>query len=290
MILEELSFIGKVSKVTFGSVNNTLSLGDQTTLPILDSNHKPKLALHISDSGLVFPKGVFDPYEEYYDELIEWARFCKQKYEVDALHVKFTNDFNVSNYLPELLRDVSLPLVISGPGEMEKDQQIINLCGELGEGYNLLLCSAELENYKSITATAMAYNHCIVALSPIDVNIAKQLNILLTDFGLSIDRIVLDPMVASVGYGLEYTFSVMERIRALALSGDQMLSSPMVCFVHEAWRAREASVEHPTWGSLALRGFLWEAMTATSLYAAGADLLVFRHPESLQLFRKTIGV
>jgi len=290
MSLEKLSFIGNISKVTLGAGENEISLGGQTTLPLLDSQYKPKLALHISDNGIVFPNTVEDPYEDLHDDLIEWAKFCEKEYEIDALHIRFSEEINVKNHLPEILHEISLPLIISGPGEMGRDQPILNLCGELGEGYNLLLNAAELETYKSITATALAYNHCVIALSPIDVNIAKQLNILLTDFGLPLDRIVIDPMVASLGYGLEYTFSAMERIRALALSGDQMLSSPMICFVQDSWRARETAFEYPEWGEIPSRGFLWEAATAVSLYAAGGDLLVFRHPESLHLFRKTIGV
>ncbi len=290
MSLEKLSFNGNIAKVTLGSKNNSISLGGQTTLPFLDPNYKPKLALHISDSGLAFPNTVNDPYKDQYDNLVEWAKLCERKFKIDALHINFSTESNVTNYLPDILQEISIPLIISGPGEVGKDQPILNLCGELGQGYNLLLCAAELETYKSITAIALAYNHCIVALSPIDVNIAKQLNILLSDFGLPLKRIVIDPMVACLGYGLEYTFSAMERIRALALSGDEMLSSPMICFVQDAWRARETAFEYPDWGPIAPRGFLWEASTAASLYAAGGDLLVFRHPESLALFRKTIGV
>ena len=290
MSLEEISFNGKVTNVLLGNGEKSINLGGQATLPFLDTEYTPKLALHIADNGLAFPQTVEDPYTEFYDNIVEWAKYCEKTFAIDSLHVKFTEEANVTEYLPVLLKELSIPLIISGPSDVSKNQLILNHSGEIGEGKNLLLCAAELETYKSIAATALAYNHCVVALSPIDVNIAKQLNILLTDFGLPLNRIVIDPMVAALGYGLEYTYSAMERIRALGLAGDDMLSSPIICFVQDSWRARETAFEYPDWGPISERGFLWEASTALSLFAAGGDLFVFRHPESLLLFKKTIGV
>ncbi|MBN1329332.1 MAG: acetyl-CoA decarbonylase/synthase complex subunit delta [Candidatus Heimdallarchaeota archaeon] len=286
---EKLSFNGKVTEVKIGAGKKAITLGGQTSLPFLDLDNPPKLALHISDLGLLYPNGVSNSSQEYQDDLVEWAIFYERNYDFDALHINFNDIEIVRNSLPELIKKIPLPLIISGPGRKGDEQKILRLCGELTEGKNILLCSAELEDYKPIAATALAYNHSLVALSPIDVNIAKQLNILLTDFGIPLTKIVIDPMVAILGYGLEYTFSVMERIRSLALSGDWMLSSPMICFVQDSWRAREVSNEYPEWGSLAERGFLWEAMTAIAFFSAGADLLVFRHPKSLQLIKKYLG-
>ena len=147
----------------------------------------------------------------------------------------------------------------------------------------------ETDNYKTIAAACIAYNHTLVAQSPIDVNLAKQLNILLTDMDFPQERIVMDPLTGALGYGLEYTYSVMERIRLAALGGDGMLDSPLVCLVgEEAWKVKEVKLtaeEEPLWGEQRSRGINWEVGTAMSVLLAGADVVALRHPESLARVR-----
>lgn len=286
-----MNFEGKITEVKLGSKDQTVTIGGQTSLPFIGPRKLPAIGLVLSDEGIQFPKGVQNPYpKESANDLISWAKYCEKNHPINALMVRFTHEEKAPQLLEELVNTVSLPLIISGSGEREKDKEIIKKCGEIAEGENLLLCSAELEDYKSIAATALAYGHTVVAESPIDINIAKQLNILLTDFGLPLERIVIDPLVAALGYGLEYTFSVMERIRAQAFNGDKLLASPMVCFAFNGWRAREASFEYEEWGALTERGILWEVMTASSLYSVGADLLVFQHPQSITLFNQLLEV
>jgi acetyl-CoA decarbonylase/synthase complex subunit delta len=138
----------------------------------------------------------------------------------------------------------------------------------------------------------MVHGHNIIAQSPVDVNIAKQLNILLTDMNVKENRIVIDPLVSSLGYGMEYSYSVMERVRLSALRDDKMLSMPMINLIgEEAWDVKETKTseeEEPSWGELTRRGVLWETSMATTMLQGGADILVVRHPETVENSKKVI--
>jgi acetyl-CoA decarbonylase/synthase complex subunit delta len=163
---------------------------------------------------------------------------------------------------------------------------------EAAKGKNCLIGEAEQDNYKTLTASCLADGHNIIAQSPIDVNIAKQLNILISDMGLPIERIVINPTVGGLGYGMEYSYSVMERIRLAALGGDNMIASPFIGFVgYEAWRAKEAKsddAEHDIWGAQENRGPAWEIATAVCLLQAGLDIAVLRHPRAVAVVKNYI--
>jgi acetyl-CoA decarbonylase/synthase complex subunit delta len=132
----------------------------------------------------------------------------------------------------------------------------------------------------------------VVASSPIDVNLAKQLNILISDMRLPLDRVLVDPTTGALGYGLEYTYSVMERLRLAALTGDGMTQQPMICFVgEESWRQKESRAAEGVpaqWGDVAKRGVTWETVTAAALLQSGADIVVLRHPQTVPIIRSTI--
>jgi acetyl-CoA decarbonylase/synthase complex subunit delta len=138
----------------------------------------------------------------------------------------------------------------------------------------------------------LADGHNIIAESPIDINIAKQLNILISDMGLPLERIVINPTIGALGYGLEYAYSIMERARLAALAGDKTVAMPFICLVgQESWRAKEAkasSAEFPAWGPQSERGVVWESVTATALIQSGADILVMRHPKAVEKVNKYI--
>ena len=150
----------------------------------------------------------------------------------------------------------------------------------------------EQDNYRTIAGAALAYGHSLVAQSPIDVNIAKQLNILLSNMDVATGQIIMDPMTGSAGYGIEYTYSVMERIRLTGLQGDEMLSAPMIvspgqeCAKVKEFKASET--DFPEWGNLERRAYSWELATALSLLYAGADILILYHPEAAIAVKKTI--
>ena len=159
-------------------------------------------------------------------------------------------------------------------------------------GENLLLNWAEQDNYRTIAGAALAYGHSVVSQSPIDVNIGKQLNILLTNMDVKKEHIIMDPLTGATGYGIEYTYSVMERIRLTGLKGDKMLSGPMIvspgqeCVKVKEFKASETNF--PEWGNLDKRAYSWELATALSLLYAGADILILYHPEAAMATKKTI--
>jgi acetyl-CoA decarbonylase/synthase complex subunit delta len=231
----------------------------------------------------------------------EAARLAVQEFGADLLlvHLMGTHQ-DRGNRSPEqaaadvaaVLEAVSVPLIVKGPGAGQKQNQVLARVAENCRGEGLALHSATNEDYKTLAAVAVAYGHVLVGESPIDVNIAKQLNILLADANVDLNRVLIDPLTGGLGYGLEYTYSVMERIRLAALGGDGLLNCPIVCLLgEEAWKAKEAKVpagKQPLWGNQPQRGIHWEVATAMALIEAGAEVLVLRHPEALGRIRKQL--
>jgi acetyl-CoA decarbonylase/synthase complex subunit delta len=180
----------------------------------------------------------------------------------------------------------SLPLIVWGPGQAEKDNELLVPVAEATKGEKLVLGICEDKNYRTIVATAMANGHLVQARTPMDVNLAKQLNILVSDMGLPGDRVLMDPTTGALGYGIEYGYSVMERLRLAALQGDAMTQLPMIVTPgFEAWKAKESKVGEgvpEAWGDWKNRAINWETLTATALVESGADIVVLRHPESVK--------
>lgn len=295
---------GKVGELTLGATkqeggsrSQAIKLGGQTTLPFLFTEgqipHKPRLALEIWDIAPTdWPQELSHAYSDVFCEPYAWAEKCVKKYKAEILCIKLQGAHpDCGNKTPEqeakliggLLRKVDVPLVILGCGDDEKDNLVLPACCEAAKGQRCLVGSAVQDNYKTLTAAVLADGHNIIAESPIDINIAKQLNILISDLGLPLERIIINPTIGALGYGLEYAYSIMERSRLSALSGDKMMALPFICLVgQEAWRAKEARV-----GSKEC-GIIWEALTATALIQAGADLLVMRHPQAVEKVNKYI--
>jgi acetyl-CoA decarbonylase/synthase complex subunit delta len=182
--------------------------------------------------------------------------------------------------------------LVFGPGQADLDNEMLVAVAEEAKGERLVLGVCEDKNYRTIVAAALAHGHLVDSRTPMDVNLAKQLVILIHDMGLPLDRILMDPTTGALGYGIEYGYSVMERLRLAALQGDIMTQSPMLVTPgEEAWRSKEARVGEgvPTaWGDWEERGILWEALTAFNLVQAGADILVMRHPEAVRRVHKMI--
>jgi acetyl-CoA decarbonylase/synthase complex subunit delta len=192
----------------------------------------------------------------------------------------------------KVLSAVDLPIIILGPEVAEKDNEVLVAASEVARGQRVALGSCEEKNYRTIAATAIADDHAVIAKSPVDINLAKQLNILVSDIGVPVDAILMDPTTGALGYGLEYTYSVMERLRLAALQGDAMTAMPMICTVgEEAWRQKEAKVAQgvpASWGDHEQRSLLWEELTVISLINSGADIVVLRHPKAVEVVRATI--
>jgi acetyl-CoA decarbonylase/synthase complex subunit delta len=191
-----------------------------------------------------------------------------------------------------VLAAVDVPLIVTGHNHFEKSNEVMKAIAQACEGENLLINWVEQDNYRTIAGAAIAYGHTLVAQSPIDVNIGKQLNILLGNMDVKPEKIIMDPMTGAIGYGIEYTYSVMERIGSTALGGDKMLCAPMIvspgfeCAKLKEFKAPESSF--PAWGELSKRAANWELATAVSLLLAGADILIMYHPEAAMAAKKTI--
>jgi acetyl-CoA decarbonylase/synthase complex subunit delta len=287
-----------------GGRSNVIKVGGQKTLPFLfpeaEFPHKPVIAFEIWDiAPSDWPQELIKVYGDKFKDPLDWAQNCVQEQKADLLCIRLQGahpDFGnktpdqEAKLITELLKKVTVPLIILGCGDDTKDNLVLPACCEAAKGERCLVGSAVQDNYKTLTAAVLADGHNIIAESPIDINIAKQLNILISDMGLPLERIVINPTIGALGYGLEYAYSIMERARLAALAGDKTVACPFICFVgQESWRAKEAKAkfsEFPLWGSEVERGIMWEAMTATALIQAGADILVMRHPKAVEKVNK----
>jgi len=180
--------------------------------------------------------------------------------------------------------------VLWGCGNDEKDNEIMPKVSGAAKGEKCLIGTATEDNYKSLTAIAMADDHCLITEAPLDINIAKQVNILVSDMGFPLERVVTFQSTGALGYGIEYAYSIQERQRLAALGGDKMMAMPAICDVgYESWRCKEAKLaEAPGWGDLRERGPMWEAATAICLLQAGVDIIRMRHPKAVVTVRNFI--
>ncbi|MCL2433361.1 MAG: acetyl-CoA decarbonylase/synthase complex subunit delta [Clostridia bacterium] len=264
--------------------------------------NRPLVALEVFDQiGAKYPPVLKEEYGKIIDDPAAHAKMCVEEHgadlisvRLDATHPERGNRTAVESVelVGKILKAVDVPLIITGHNHFDKNNEVMKAIAQAYEGENLLFNWVEQDNYKTVAGAAMAYGHCVAAQSPIDVNIGKQLNILLTNMGLAADRIIMDPMTGAVGYGIEYTYSVMERIRQTGLGGDKMLCAPMIvspgqeCAKIKEYKADAA--QFPAWGELAPRAAMWELSTAVSLLHAGADVLIMYHPKAAMALRKTI--
>ncbi len=275
-------------KTEGGTRGSIVRIGGENSLPLLFAEgeipNPPAVAFEIWDEPpRDWPEELVAAYGGSLNDPFEWADKCVNEFKAELLCVRMQGahpDYgdkgakDPAEFISMLLKKVDVPLVITGCGDDAKDSRILPACSEAAGGERCLIGCAVQDNYKTIAAGALADGHSIIAESPIDINIAKQLNILISDMGLGLERIVINPTIGALGYGLEYAYSIMERARLAGLSGDKTLASPFICFVgQEAWRAKESRIS-PEYG------IVWETVTASSLIQSGADLLVLRHPEA----------
>lgn len=304
---------GTISEITIGAVReeggtraSKVTVGGENTLPFLFEEgaipHRPVIAMEILDiDPLDWPEALKMAFGDALRDSVKWAVKCVEEYKSELLCVKLQGihpDFGNRSVqdsvklIKDILKAVNVPLIILGSGDEEKDNAVLSRLSEATKGERCLFGDATEKNYKTLTASCLADGHNIISESPIDVNIAKQVNILISEMGFPLDRIVINPTIGALGYGMEYAYSIMERARYAALVGDKMLAMPFICFVgHESWRAKEAkssTSEHPEWGDEFVRGPMWELETAVCMLQAGADILIMRHPKAVEEVKRYI--
>jgi acetyl-CoA decarbonylase/synthase complex subunit delta len=298
---------GKIRELTLGSAT-TVSVGGQSALAFHGFEgtlpNAPKIALEVFDTA---PAEWGDELKSVLGDVwadpVAWAKKCEGEFGADMVCLQLAGtDPNGANRsaadavatVKAVAGAIGVPLIVYGSGNIEKDAEVLKAVAEATQGLNVAVGAAVEENYKSIGAAAMGFGCKVVGQTPIDVNMAKQLNILLTNLGVKVENLLIDPSTGALGYGLEYSFSIHERIKLAALKqNDAMLQAPAVSNLgKEVWRAKEAKIsaaEAPQWGDGRKRGIVWEALTATALLMAGSDILIMRHPEAAKLVRQTIA-
>lgn len=288
-----------------GTRTRTITVGGENTLPYLhfesDMPNRPVVALEIKDRRPDdWSELLLTEWAEVLDDPAKWAKAAEEA-GADLVQLSLSlTDADGNPTTPEkavaavkaVLGATGLPLIVFGPGQAEVDNALLVPVAEVTKGERILLGICEDKNYRTIVATAMANDHLVSARTPMDVNLAKQLNILITDMGLPLERIVMDPTTGALGYGIEYGYSVMERLRLAALQGDNMTQLPMLVTPgFEAWKTKEAKVGEgvpDAWGDWLQRSINWEILTAVSLLESGADIVVLRHPESVKQVQAAI--
>jgi acetyl-CoA decarbonylase/synthase, CODH/ACS complex subunit delta len=301
-------YSGKIGTTTVGTGKGALTLGGEDSYPLYVFEGKmpnpPRIAMEIwdYDPSKDWPAAAVEPFKDVISSPEAWAEKCVKEYGADLIVLQMKSiDPNGMDRKPDeaaavakkVIDAVDVPVVVWGTANNQKDEEVLKKISETCQGKNVSLSPVEEGNHKGVGASALAYGHIIVASSPIDVNLAKQLNILLGNLGVASNKIVIDPTTGGLGYGLEYSYSVMERIRMAALTQeDDKLQIPMISNVgNEVWKCKEAgqSIEDaPTQGDPEKRGIMMESVAATCYLMAGADVVILRHPESVRLVRSFI--
>lgn len=303
---------GRVLEATIGATaaeggtrSRIVKVGGENTLPFMltdgEMPHPPRIAIEIADRR---PDGwsplLLEAWGAGVDDPATWAKAAEEAgADIVLLQLSLTRNGDKPTTAADaraitraVLQATGIPIMVFGPGQVDADNELLVAVAEEAAGERIVLGACEEKNYRTIVAAALANGHLVNGRTPMDVNLAKQLNILIADMGLPLDRIIMDPTTASLGYGIEYGYSVMERLRIAALQGDKMTQLPiLVTPGYEAWRQKEAKVGEgvpASWGDWRQRAILWETMTATGLLLAGADILVLRHPETVQRVRAFI--
>ncbi len=302
------SYPGKIYTVEIGLPPNTVTFGGENVLPFHRfegmTPNPPVIAYEVQDIPPDdWPETVRKPFQDVSGDTVSWAKYCQDdlRAKVIALRLigthpdgKNKSPEEAAKCVKEVVEAIDVPLIILGSNHAEKDAAVLIAAAEAAKDKNCIIGKAQESNYKTIAAAAMANNHKLIAMSELDINLSKQLNILITQMGFDKERIIIDPMCSALGYGIEYTYSVMERIRLAALvQNDATMQQPILGDIGiYVWKVKETQAKEedvPQWGSLEERGIAWEAVTAMALMLAGANLLIMRHPKAIEAVEKVIN-
>lgn len=299
-------FNANINTVEIGCGDKAIKLGGECTFPFYSfdapTENAPKVGVEISDMGLINVPGI----QEYYAGAATMAEIAKKAEAMEGadfvcLRLEGGDPNGADKSIDELIavvkevgEAVSCPLVVEGCKNVEKDSELLPKVAEALQGKNVLVLSAREEDYKAVGAAAgLAYNQKVGAESAVDINLAKQLNVVTTQLGVKAQDIVMNVGSAAVGYGFEYVVYTMDRIKGAALSqNDNMLQMPIITPVaDETWGVKEAMASEedmPEWGPLEERGISMEVQTAAAVLASGSDAVILRHPKSVATISKMI--
>ena len=301
----KFGWTGTVGRITLGATvaeggtrKTSYQIGGGTTLPFLDNNlssSMPLVALEICDNPEYWSLIIRRFCGDLVNSADDWAKTAESAYGADLIRLyltstrqrNFSDISSVGKTVESVLSKTGLPLIIEGSNEPRIDSEIFQKCGESGEGEKLLLGTAEASRYRSIAAAALAYNHSLIAQSPIDVNLAKQLNILLKEIGVQRDHIIIDPYTGALGYGFEYSYSAIERIRFSALKGDSDLAMPIICSAIDSLNIKEVrEADQARQDEMAVQ---WEFYTGIAAAVAGAEIICVRHPKTIGMLKSAFA-
>ena len=304
----------RINTVTIGATRaeggtraKTVTVGGETTLPFLtfegEIPNPPAIAGLIAD---VVPEDWPDVLKNAIGKEIaspaEWAQKCVRDWKTDMICLKLLgvdplgknlSADHAAKTVKAVLEAVDVPLIIWGCGDLQKDNEVLPQVSQAARGENCLLGPATDKNYRTLAALGQADKHKLIGEAPVDINIAKQINILLQDAGFDIKDVVMCQVTAALGYGFDYVYTIFERVRMAGLKGDKHMALPQIANVGwETWKVKEALADEdvlPGWGKLEKRGPAWEASTAAGYIQAGADILTLAHPESMSVTKETIS-
>jgi len=302
----KINYSGSIRETVLGNGDNTITVGGSEVMPfhLFEGNmpRKPLIAMEIQDiKPDNWPPTLTKYFEDVLDNPVAWAKKCVEEYNAEALNIYLigTDPNGENRSSADAAKDaaavidaVDVPIIVWGCGNNEKDTETLREITSIIGDKKVCLAPLEDANYRSIGATAMAFQHPMVAASPIDVNLAKQLNILLENLGVPLGTVMMDPSVGALGYGIEYTYSVMERIRLAALTQkDEKLQVPLICNLgREVWKAKEVGLATDELiGDQEQRGVMMEAMTASCMLLAGGEVLIMRHPKAINMIKSLIN-
>lgn len=302
-------YSGKISQVEIGVGEKAIKIGGENVLPFYsfdgETGNIQKIGIEISD---VYPQGWTDFFKDMYKDVcdcpVKWAKYVEENTKADFICLKLESaDPNgldkspeeCANIVKNVVESIKLPLVISGCGNHEKDARLFEKVAQAVDGYNCLFLSATEDNYKAVgAASTMAYNHKVSAESSVDINLAKQLNVLLGQLGVKSENIVMNIGSSAVGYGYEYVASTMDRIRLAAFSqNDKTLQMPIITPVSsETWNVKESIAsqeDEPVWGCAEKRAISMEVSTAASALTGGSNAVILRHPKSVETIKELVN-
>jgi acetyl-CoA decarbonylase/synthase complex subunit delta len=284
-----------------GTRGEVVKIGGQTTLYRYEGGYKnkPVVSFDVFDMEMPsFAKALREEWQDFWSSPAEWAKEAVRRgADLVTIHlistdpkIKDTSPREAAKTVEEVLQAVKVPIVIGGSGNPEKDPLVFEKAAEAAEGEMCLIASANLDlDYKKVVEAANKYGHNVLSWTSMDINDQRTLNRLLLDAGLPRDRMVMDPTTGALGYGIEYTYTLIERMKDSALKGDEELQYPISCGVTNAWAAREAWMKEPRWGPREYRGPLWETITALTVLNAGADIMMMLHPTAVNIVKNVIN-